>query len=176
MRNVFSGVVACVAAAALSCLLGAVASARPLTPAEQRYARWQGVVPLCENPDVADTISSRFSQREGGYWDSGLAIKAFEDIREIGYRSNGVDYIPRRYCAATVVTTDDRRRKLFYTTAEDLGMTGTDIVGSLAQSLTLGLAIHSLPVSTATNYGVDWCVVGLDRNGAYGKDCRSARP
>lgn len=171
MRKVLFGVMA-----GLAIVAAQAASARPLTPAEQRFAHWQAVAPACDYPGVAEQISSRFSERESEYWSSRLTIAEFRDFHEIGFRSNGPDYIPRRYCSATAVTNDGKPRKLFYSIGEDLGFSGTDPLGSVFQSVTLGLLITQTYVSTATNYGVDWCIVGLDRNGAYGKDCHAAKP
>ena len=152
------------------------AQARPLTPAEQRYARWQAAIPACDSAEVAGVIQSRFHDRESSYWESGLDIKGLDHIHETGFRSTGVDYIPRRYCDARAIMSDQKIRDIRYTIGEDLGMTGTDVIGSVAQSLTLGLLIHQIPVSTTLNWGVDWCVAGLDRNYAYGLNCKAARP
>ncbi len=168
------------AAGALAAIVGVAvicaAQARPLTPAEQRYARWQAIVPQCADSGVIGTIQSRFHDREASYWNSGLDINGLDNIRETGFRSTGVDYIPRRYCSAKAVMTDQKVREIYYTVGEDLGMTGTDIFGSVAQSVTLGLLTSRTWVSTATNWGVDWCIVGLDRNYAYGLNCKAARP
>ncbi len=172
MRSVFVGIVLATALTG-SCL--PPASARPLTPAEQRFAHWQGIVPSCDSASMTDVIASRFAERESAYWESGLAIQEIRDIRETGFRSNGADYIPRRFCAATAVLNDHKTREVFYNIGEDLGMAGTDALGSVAQSLTLGLLIGKTNVSSNINFGVDWCVVGLDRNGAYGLNCRSAK-
>ena len=79
---------------------------------------------------------------------------------EIGFRANGLAYIPRRYCVARALMddprapTDDRMRRkrtAVYSIAADAGIIG------------LG-------------WGVEWCVVGLDRNHAYAPDCDVLRP
>jgi hypothetical protein len=153
------------------------ATARPLTPAEQRYARWQVRVPPCDSPAVVGVIKSRFGEREGLYWESGLTIATFDYIRESGFRSNGVDFIPRRYCSAKAIMSDTKVRQIYYAVGEDLGMTGTDGIGGAIESVTLGLLQSKLPGSfISTNWGVDWCIVGLDRNYAYGLNCKAARP
>jgi hypothetical protein len=154
----------------------APASARPLTPAEQRYARWHGALPKCDDPSVTGFIQTRFGEREGYYWDSGLAINDFQRVREIGFRSTGVDYIPRRYCAATALLSDHSAREVYYNIGEDLGFTGADALGGLLTSLTLGTMTSRVGASFGINWGVDWCVLGLDRNVAYGLNCRAARP
>jgi hypothetical protein len=61
------------------------ADARPLTPAEQRYAPYSGSVPLCDNPYVLGGIHGKFARRESEYWFSGLAILGFDEIEEIGF-------------------------------------------------------------------------------------------
>ena len=75
------------ALAAQAAAFMAPASARPLTPAEQRYARWHGALPKCDAPSVTGFIQTRFGEREGYYWDSGLSINDFQRVREIGFRS-----------------------------------------------------------------------------------------
>jgi hypothetical protein len=48
---------------------------------------------------------------------------------------------------------DGRPRQVHYSIIEDGGFAGTGF-----------------------SSGVEWCVVGLDRNWAYGRNCRAARP
>ena len=59
--------------------------------------------------------------------------------------------IPRRFCSGTAVINDGERHAIFYSIAEDDGLVGKD-------------------------WGVSFCVVGLDRSLAYGPACRAARP
>ncbi len=168
---------AILAALAIQAVTGLnAASARPLTPAEQRYARWRATVPDCADPSVVAKISSRFADRESEYWQSGLSILGFDMVREVGFRSNGVDYIPRRYCEAKAVLNDNKPRTIYYSMGEDTGWTGATTAEGVAQALTLGLFVSSDNPSAGTNWGVDWCIVGLDRNDAYGLKCRAARP
>ena len=151
------------------------ANARPLTPAEQRYARWGTLLPACENPDVASTLKARFSEREG-FWDSNIYINDLQNIRETGFRSSGVDYIPRRFCVATAMMSDNKEREVSYAIGADLGMTGTDAIGSAIQSLTFGIITSSTGTSSmGWNWGLDWCVSGLDRNNAYGRNCAAVK-
>lgn len=121
------------------------------TPAEQRYSPFTGNLPSCDDPGVLSTITSRFAQKELEYWRSALQIDGYDRIREIGYRSNGVGYIPRRYCVARAQVSDLEPRAVVYTVQEDLGVIGW-------------------------GYGVEWCVVGLDRDLAYAPRCQAARP
>jgi hypothetical protein len=89
--------------------------------------------------------------REQEYWASGLALANFERAWETGFRSNGPSYVPRRYCSADAIFNDGARRRVVYNVGEALGFIG---LGD----------------------GVTWCVVGLDRNRAFGPKCRAAGP
>ena len=141
-----------VAAIALFATGVAPALARPMTPAEQRDQSFSGDMPTCDDPSILGKISSRFSSREG-YWDSGLQIASFQGIVEVGYRSNGLDYYPRRYCMGSAVLNDGKARKITYA----IGGSESGWLGVLGS-------------------GVEWCIEGLDRNFAYGGNCRAARP
>jgi hypothetical protein len=125
--------------------------ARPLEPAERRYLPYSGAIPGCDDPSVLSRIQSRFHDAESEFWLSGLDIVGFERVEEIGYRSNGVDYIPRRYCMGRVYMNDQKLRTISYSIAENLGIIGV-------------------------GFGVEWCVAGLDREYAYAPNCKMARP
>jgi hypothetical protein len=126
--------------------------ARPMTPAETREYPYDGKIPACGDPDVLSRIQSRFSQTEGEYWHSGLEIVGFDRVEEIGFRTNGADYIPRRYCVAQGLMNDQKARTVSYSVGQDLGIIGF------------------------WGFGVDWCVSGLDREKAYSPNCKMARP
>ena len=151
-RQFLASLAAGLAFGATALALAPAAQARPMTPAERRDMALSPDMPGCADPMVLARISSRFASRESHYWDSGLSIAAFDSVAETGYRSNGLDYIPRRYCTARAVFSDGAARKVTYAIASSLGWLGV-----------LG-------------YGVEWCVDGLDRNFAYGANCRAARP
>ncbi len=136
--------------AASSCLSIAV-QARPLVPAEHRYDYYSGRLPSCDDPNVLERIQSRFHDRESEFWKSGLEIRGFDEVREIGLRTNGLDYIPRRYCTARAYFNDQSARTASYSIVEDMGIIGF-------------------------GFGVDWCVAGLDRNYAYAPNCKVAQP
>jgi hypothetical protein len=127
------------------------ATARPLFPAEERFFAYRGVLPRCDDPAVFGRIQTLFYQREAEFWKSGLAITGFDRAHEIGYRSNGLDYIPRRYCVAEALLNDSKVRKVSYSIDEDLG--------------TIGFGFE-----------VEWCVSGLDRLNAYAPHCTLAQP
>jgi hypothetical protein len=126
-------------------------TARPLVPAERRYIPYDSVLPTCDDPAPLGEIQSLFHDRESEFWRTGLEIVGFERVREIGFRSNGLDYIPRRYCEARVQMNDEKVRSVSYSINKDLGIFGY-------------------------GFGVEWCVVGLDRNNSDAPNCKMARP
>lgn len=133
-------------------LAGAFAAqARPLTPAEGRYWPFSGEVPACNHEGVLGRIQGRFLERETKYWQSGLEIQGFNDIRESGLRTAGVDLIPRRFCKARAVMNDGKIRNVTYSIAENQGVIGW-------------------------SWGVEWCVTGLDHHRAFGAGCAAAGP
>lgn len=151
-----------------------VSEARPTTPAERRYVPWSSLLPQCSDPSVLNRVQARFRERESDYWQSGLEITTFDRIRETGFRTTGLDYIPRRYCSARAVMNDQKVRAVTYSIAEDMDTTGGDALRSVLSSLSFGL-LRDGP-SVLSHWGVDWCVSGLDRNYAYGTDCQAAKP
>jgi hypothetical protein len=165
MNRVF---VAILLALASACLWAAPAvQARPQTPAEGRFAPWTGEVPACDEPSVLWNIQTRFYDAETEYWKSGLEMVGFDRFHETAYRSNGTYFIPRRYCTARVFLNDGKTRQLTYWIGEDLGFAGGDYLGLLP--LTGRTNVFS-------NWGVTFCVNGLDRHYAYGQGCMAARP
>jgi hypothetical protein len=113
--------------------------------------RYDAVVPLCEETWPLEKIQDRFSSRESNFWNSRLEIVSFEKVREVAFRPWVADAIPRRFCSAVAVVNDGVKRPVYYSIGEDTGMIGA-------------------------TWGVEWCVVGLDRNWAYNPACKMARP
>jgi len=113
--------------------------------------RYDRVVPLCETPGALGRIQSRFAQKESRFWNSALQIVGFEKVHELAFHPWVDATIPRRWCSAVALVSDGIKRHVYYSIAEDQGMIGM-------------------------TYGVEWCVVGLDRNWAYNPACRMARP
>lgn len=112
---------------------------------------FSGALPACADPSVIGYVTRRFAATERAYWGSPLEIATVEHPRELGYRSWGGEFIPRRFCAARTWTSDGRKRRLYYEIGE-------------------GFAFASL------GWDVNWCVTGLDRSTAYGGACRAAQP
>ncbi len=82
------------------------------TPAEARWAPFSSQLPTCDDASVLSTVSGRFAQTENTYWGGQHAIDGFERVREIGFRANGLSYIPRRYCVARADDGRSARRRL----------------------------------------------------------------
>lgn len=122
-----------------------------IVPAEQRYASFSADLPACDDGGVLARITDRFAQKESGYWNSPLQIGGYDRIQEIGFRANGLGYIPRRYCVARALVVDSMERTVVYDIEESMGIIGW-------------------------GYGVEWCVVGLDRDLAYAPGCSALRP
>lgn len=111
--------------------------------------RYDGLLPACEAG--LETITWRFAEKESRFWNSDLRIVGFEHVRQTAFRPWAQDTIPRRFCRATALVSDGRKRRVDYWIGEDTGIIGAD-------------------------WGVEWCVVGLDRNWAYNPACKMARP
>jgi hypothetical protein len=139
-------------AAAFLLSLSGVASARPLLPAEDRSVPYGGEswIADCDNWWVKNEIIQTFNSHEQ-YFNSTLAMEDYEQIGQTGVRTNGPDFIPRRYCAARVKFNDGRVRELKYNLIESGGFIGWGT-------------------------GIEWCVVGLDRNHVYSPACSAVGP
>jgi hypothetical protein len=120
-------------------------------PVEGRWAPFYGDMPTCDDGGVLSTISGRFGQTQREFWNSQLAISGFDRVREIGFRSNGLAYIPRRFCIARAAMSDSKERTVIYNVVSAFGIIGA-------------------------TWGVEWCVVGLDPNFAYAPACSTLRP
>ena len=136
---------------ALTVAAGTALQARPLVPAEQRIRPFTANLPACDDIEVLNTIADRFRQKESLYWNSALEIRFFDRVGETGFRSNGLDYIPRRYCTAKVILNDQHVHQATYWIGERLGIIGY-------------------------SWGIEWGISGLDRNNACAPACREARP
>ncbi len=141
-------------------MLGAAAAMAPVEPASPNILelnfwlsgpRYDGALPPCDSPAALGTIASRFAQKEGRFWNSSLTIQGYERIRETAYRPWAPNAMPRRFCSALALVSDGLKHPIHYSIAEASGMIGA-------------------------SWGVEWCVVGLDRNWAYNPACKMARP
>ncbi|MBI1202153.1 MAG: hypothetical protein GC182_06540 [Rhodopseudomonas sp.] len=110
---------------------------------------YDGALPPCEA--ALGTISRRFETKESRFWQSNLQILGYERVRQIAFSPWARGTIPRRFCSAVALVSDGRKHRVDYWIGEDTGMIGA-------------------------SWGVEWCVVGLDRNWAYNPACKMARP
>jgi len=108
-------------------------------------------MPACDYRPALDRIIGNFLSKETRFWNSELKIVGIENIRETAVLAWAAQSIPRRFCSGTALMNDGVRHPIYYSIGEDTGMIGMD-------------------------FGVNFCVVGLDRNWAYGPACRAARP
>jgi len=113
--------------------------------------RYSANVPLCTESGPLGRIRSHFHTKEGRYWNSDLRIVDFENVQEIAVLPWAAAAIPRRFCRADALVSDGVKRPVFYSIIEDGGLIGM-------------------------TYGIEWCVVGLDRNWAYNPSCKMAKP
>jgi hypothetical protein len=113
--------------------------------------RFDSQLPACDDAGPLSTIQRRFATKEGRFWNSDLQITNFDRIREVAFRPWADGTIPRRFCSGRVQTSDGHWRTVRYSIVEDGGMIGW-------------------------TWGVQWCVVGADRNWAYNPDCVAAGP
>jgi hypothetical protein len=113
--------------------------------------RYDSQLPSCTDNWALNDIRSRFHSKESRFWNSDLSITDFDDIHEDAFRPWADGTIPRRFCSGKAQTSDGQWRRVRYSIIEDAGMIGG-------------------------RFGVQWCVVGADRNWAYNPDCRAAGP
>jgi hypothetical protein len=134
--------------AAIVVLSATLSSAGPL---ERLITGYHGYLPPCDSSWALGTISLRFGYKEARFWNSSESLAQFGDVHEIAYRPWGPNFVPRRYCSVKVRLASLRDTTVYYSIIEKGGFAGA-------------------------GYGVEWCVVGYDRNLAYAPNCRAARP
>jgi hypothetical protein len=147
------GVIAVMVTLALA--LCAVSQAQAASWLEKNFwlsgPRYDRAVPGCDYSQALDRIIANFRTKEFRFWNSELRIVGFENIHQVDFLPWAAQSIPRRYCSGVAVINDGGRTPIYYSIAEDTGVIGMD-------------------------WGVNFCVVGLDRDWAYNPACRAARP
>jgi hypothetical protein len=115
--------------------------------------RYDALVPLCNDPGVLSQISSKFAAKEAEFWNSNLEIVGVERIRQAAFRpwTGAPQAIPRRFCSGLAHVSDGSKHVVHYSILENGGWLGI-------------------------SWGVEWCVVGLDRNWAFNPACHVAQP
>jgi hypothetical protein len=156
MPDLFASLKKTVFGAAFAVLFGVLVpgqSAQAANPLELNFwlsgPNYEGRVAPCES--ALPTISTQFWEKESTFWNSDLRITGYDRIRETAFRPWQSDNIPRRYCSAEALVSDGKVRTVHYSIIEDGGFAGF-------------------------GQGVEWCVVGLDRDWAYNPRCRAAKP
>ena len=130
------------------------------TPAEERWAPFSSNLPTCDDTGVLSTdLGSLRPDREHHTGAATTSIAGIDGVREIGFRANGLAYIPRRYCVGRAAVVDPRA---------PAAAASDDAHGRLQRGRRGGIIGWS--------WGVEWCVVGFDRNHAYAPDCDVLRP
>src|SRR4051794_6944170 len=141
-------------AAVLGLLFGALSlgEARAANPLELNFwlsgPRYEGNVSECDR--ALPTIASQFWEKESSFWNSSLKTPASAGFHDPASRPGAWNNPPRRYCTGEAMLTDGKMRKVHFSIVEDGGFAGY-------------------------GQGVEWCVVGLDRNWAYNPACRAAK-
>jgi hypothetical protein len=143
-------------AASVACALAATAApAAAASWLEKNFylfgPRYDAVLPACDATSALGKIVGRFAVKESRFWNSSLTIQDVSAVREVSFRPWMEGTVPRRFCTGKVLVSDGRWRTLHYSIIEDGGMIGA-------------------------SWGVEWCVVGLDRNWAYNPACKMAMP
>ena len=108
-------------------------------------------MPACDYAPAVNRVMIDFHTKEVRFWNSRLKIVGIENIRQSAYLPWAAQSIPRRFCSGTALINDGGRHRIYYSIAS-----GTGIIGA--------------------SWGVNFCVVGIDRNWAYGPNCRAAQP
>jgi hypothetical protein len=109
---------------------------------------YEGRISDCESGLSA--VTSQFAEKESTFWNSALQITGYTKVHETAFRPWQSDNIPRRYCTASAMLNDGKPRIVHYSIIEDGGLAGY-------------------------GQGVEFCVVGLDRDWAYNPACKAAK-
>ena len=80
------------------------------------------MLPACDDSAPLNEILALFHDRETEFWKSGLEIQNLGDVRETGFRPDGLDHIPRRYCEAQVYLNNQSVRPVSYSIVEGRGL------------------------------------------------------
>ncbi len=146
-----SAVILSLSASFASLLFTGGALATPPFPAEARTIPYSGNLGPCDDGWALQQITQAFNYSRYWYSRERLELDHFEAIKEIGFRTNGPEFIPRRYCVARAMFSDGRQREVRFNLIERGGFVG---IGN----------------------GVEWCVVGEDPFHVYSPACRAAGP
>lgn len=121
----------------------------PLRADDVRSYSTAGLLPGCDA--ALGRIAGAFAQKESRFWNSDLRILNFAQVRETAFRPWSAEVATRRFCSAEAQISDGMWRPVHFSLEAGMGMIGV-------------------------GWGVQWCVVGLDRNWAYNPACKAAQP
>lgn len=114
-----------------------------------RAEPWNG--PACDAPKVLGRITAHFDQAEKDYWHTGVRMADITMPQETAYRDWQPLIIARRYCSGTAYLTDGKKYNLVYWLRSEQGFVGV-------------------------SWGVQFCLVGRDRDFSYAPHCKMLRP
>ncbi len=118
-------------------------------PSAHRSGPWLG--PACESPQVAGRIMAKFNQAEAKYWHTGVRLAHIAYPRETTTRQWDPPIIATRFCSATAYLSDGISHELVYWLRSEQGFAGV-------------------------GWGVEFCLVGRDRDMSFAPHCRMLRP
>jgi hypothetical protein len=113
--------------------------------------RYDRIIPACDYAPALESVMADFHTKEARFWNSQLRIITVEDLRETAVLPWAAQSIPRRFCNGVATINDGSTHRIFFSIGEDTGMIGAV-------------------------WGVQFCVVGLDRDWAFNPACAAAQP
>lgn len=123
------------------------ASGREEIPAETRDVPYSARLAACADSGTLNAVISRFNETERRFWNGSVEILSIEKASQVAFRPHGLDLVPRRYCTGEAVLSNTTRTIVNFAIIEGMGITG---LGD----------------------GIQFCVVGYDRNHNAMGDCR----
>lgn len=173
LRKVATGV------AAVAILASSLASAEAANFFEKNFwlsgPNYSGKVPACDLPAAISEIKSRFATTESRFWNSSLKIDTFDHVHEIAFRPWGEEYIPRRFCEASVTVSGTEGAVPYAPVQYNGGKVGGGVVLNNSPRK-IYYSIIEDGGFLSLSWGVEWCVEGLDRSWTYAPNCRMAQP
>lgn len=113
--------------------------------------RYDRVIPACDFRLALERVIDDFHTKEARFWNSQLRIDTFENVKETAVLPWAAQSIPRRFCRGVAVINDGTKHPIFFSIGEDTGLIGAA-------------------------WGVQFCVVGVDRDWAFNPACAAAQP
>lgn len=105
----------------------------------------------CGEPGVLREIARRFDRTEARYWHTGVRMAEIVNPRPASTRTWPPETTIIHYCTATAYLSDGARHELVYWLREATGFAGY-------------------------GRGIEFCLVGRDRQMSYAPACRMLRP